>query len=259
MAGAPNPYGTQEPPGQMPAFDPRGGKQKGSTAPKVWGIVLLVFGGMGIINGLMNLASAMNPGLGMGMSTSTMPDEQREAFEAAMKPMLEETFSSPVFWVSIIFGILIAGFSIWTGIRLIKSKPGSWRLAAIRAVLVVGVLMPLEIWQGVLQSKHMESLQKAMMASSGPSGPPPELMGNIMSATMWATIIATAVFTIAVNMVLLLMMTRPAVKEYLDSGAGQSDVPGYNPHMGMAGPPPAPPQAAPVPPGNPPSEPPPQA
>ncbi|MDC1141657.1 hypothetical protein OAU50_01075 [Planctomycetota bacterium] len=194
----------------------------------------------------------MNPGFGIGASTATMPEEQRKAVEAAIKPMMEETFSSPIFWTSIILGTLVAAYSIFVGIRLLKSKAGSWRLAVIRAGLVVFVLMPLELWQGAIQSKHMAKMQEAMMTSTGSGTPPPDFVGDIMSATMWGALVATAIVTIAINVVLLITITRPAVREFLDSGAGENDVAGYNPHMGMVGPPPN------QPPVQPPNQPPPQ-
>ncbi|MEE9312603.1 MAG: hypothetical protein V3V10_09355 [Planctomycetota bacterium] len=238
MAGAPNPYGHQQMQGQMPAFDPRGGKQKGGTAPKVWGIMLLV---AGIYVGFTALAA-----LAMGTSVDNritvhsflMPAKQKVEFERLVRPVLESTNTAASLYSSASVDLFLAAFSIFVGISLLRSKPRSWRLATIRAGIGGLIGLPLSIWHTIEEVPIIEAINSATMASlkvqTGHA--PPQMFSKAMDAGIIGTVILTMVVVAAFNIALFIMMNGKNVKKYLDSGAGQSEIPGYDGTMGMAGP-----------------------
>jgi hypothetical protein len=66
-------------------------------------------------------------------------------------------------------------------------------------------------------------------------------MQPIMRGAGYGALIFTFIFVLIINGLLLFFMTRPSVKEYLETVAtgGDNTIPGYDPSMGLAaGPPP---------------------
>lgn len=239
MAGRYQPYNMQNSSQSAPVFDPRLGRQDGATTPRVWGVLLLLFGVLSILKLLSDLASAINPEMGAQMTGQGLQPEQKKAMQDALQVMTEETIGTPLYWIAFGAGLTLAAFSIYAGIKLLKRKAGSWKLGAIRAGFAVLIVLPIEFWRDLKSMEYMADLTKAMVnAPTGKNAPSPELMANVMSGAAWGSIVAAFVVALVLNVVLLIMITRPKVKEYLDDGAGQSDSPEYNPTMGMAAPPP---------------------
>ncbi|MCC6464175.1 MAG: hypothetical protein IT463_02410 [Planctomycetes bacterium] len=245
------------------------GKRPGGTAVKVWGILLVCLGGLGVVNVIAALAMAFGGFSGSQFAVGLTPDAKAE-MERMVQRVIEEQMSSWLFWASFAGELAIAVLSVWAGVQLLRSKPQGARLALARAAMV---LLTLPIW-GIQQVRALEiqlETQQVIMEhqiKSSPRGGKSgkeiiEEMQPIMRGMAFGAVVVTAVFVLLINGLLAFMITRPTVKEYLANAATEKShwIPGYDPSMGLlANPPgqgpPAPPSPGQGPPDQPPAGPP---
>ncbi|MCB9894407.1 MAG: hypothetical protein H6839_08155 [Planctomycetes bacterium] len=270
------PYGSPQQP--VPQYAPPG-KQRGSVAPKVWGVILLIFGllaGFGFISSLVTL--------GGGISGSTfapgISPEVKQEMDRMTAEMISDMKGRWSFWLNMAGDGVVMVLSFMAGIWLVfKPKPLGRKLAIARALLVLA-LVPVAGYEGVKAIEgQLESQARIMKLStedaikkqeaSNPSANQEEAerrrksaekamdsMQPFVKGASYGVVIITSIGVLIINALLLFFMTRPAVKEYLESveSGGDNSIPGYDPSMGlMKGPPPGaqpppnqPPQSPPV-------------
>lgn len=277
MSGAPAQPNPQQPYGQQaaaPQYAPPMAKRPGSTATKVWGIILLVVGVLLAMNWLMGLASLFGGFTGTEFSP-TLSDEAKQEIDRMSKVMMDDMMGRWTFWATQIVNLVAVVLSLIGGIFLaFKPKPFG-RKAAISRALVVLLLMPLTGYEDMkaldtvmnMQGKAMDisidsEIKKQEKANPGMDEAEKqrrrdeakqitEGMQPIMKGVTYGTVVMTIVFSLIFNGLLLFFMTRPNVKEYLESvvADGEDAIPGYDPSMGLMGG--APPPSGPPHPGQP--------
>src|SRR5687767_9016282 len=117
MAGMPptnQPYGQQYQP--MPQYAPATGRQPGSVAPKVWGIILLVLGILGVIMLMISLASL---GGGMtGSSFSNTSTSTQAEMDKLSEAMVRDSMARWSFWLYHAIEVVIVAMSLVAGFCL---------------------------------------------------------------------------------------------------------------------------------------------
>ncbi|MCB9933546.1 MAG: hypothetical protein H6841_09010 [Planctomycetes bacterium] len=264
MAGTPQqPYGT--PPQPVPEFAPQVGRQPGSLAPKVWGIILLILGVLGFVLWLVGIVSLGGGGMSGSSFAPNMSPEAKAELDRIAQVMVENMKGRWSFWLNNLIELSIIVLSLVAGTLLvIKPKPVGRKLAIARA-LVVLLALPIAGYEGFtaldenmemqigLQKIQAEDMIKQEEARS-PSKNDKERADRrqriertfdsvqpIMRGAGYGFLIFSFICVLILNGLLLLFMTRPAVKDYMDNVAKGAEqvIPGYDPSMGYAsGPPP---------------------
>lgn len=260
----PMPYGVANPPA-APAFDPRMGKRPGGTATKVWGILLLMFGGFGAM-GLISSVASLFGGFNTGSFAFGMSPEAQAEMERLTRQLIDDSMGRPTYWIHLAAETTIIVLSLAAGVFLvIKPKPLGAKLALARVALVL-LALPVYGYEtnavmdaAFTSQQEMIRLQIESDRKSGKlKGPnPDEFMGTmnkIMKGVGYGTVVITVVLVLIINGLLGFQMSRPHVKEFLAAAENEKQViPGYDPTMGLMMPPPPGP-GAPQPPA-PPSQP----
>jgi len=262
--GAYQPYGVAQPPA-MPAFNPGAAKQPGSTSTKIWGVMLLIFGAMSLLQ-LVSAAVMMFGGFnGAAFSPGISADAKAE-IDRMTHELISASLSRPTFWIHTAGELAVVVLSWLAGVfLLIKPRPKGAKLAVARAALVLLMLPIYGYEQTIATESAMDSQQAIMRAqfaeaekkggSKGRKGPTAdqlmETMNPIMKGITYGSMVVVVLFVLVINGLLAFQMSRPAVKAYLAGAAAEKVViPGYDPSMGLIGgmPPAGPPGAAPMPP-----------
>lgn len=253
------PYGHQQPMPAMPAYDPRMGKRPGSTATKVWGIILLILGAFGIL-GLISSIAMMFGGMNTAQFTPNLAPEAQAEMQRMQETLINDALGRVTFWMHTVIEAGIALLSFAAGLFLVlKPRPMGAKLALARVALVL-LSLPIYAYETDVTMQSTMASQEAMMRlqfeaerkKHGGKGPNTDemmdTMGTFMRGAGYGTMVITIIFILVINGVLAFQMSRPHIKEYLASVQGEKDViPGYDPSMGLMMPPPgqAPPGAMP--------------
>lgn len=250
----PMPYGVQQP---APVYVPTA-KQPGSATCKVWGILLIVFGLFSLLSLLASLAVFFGGFTGSSFAVG-VDEEARRQIDQFTEDMTTNMLGRWSFWVNNVGEVVIVGLSLVAGFLLaLKPRPIGRKLAIARALLVL-VLVPVVAYESVIVIEDQFALQERMMRAtlegqpSTPGVSPDEVleeMQPLVRGITYGGVIFTVVVILAINLLLLYFMTRPAVQEYLKNAAeGRTGgIPQYDPAMGIMHPPPQ--QAQPPPDGN---------
>lgn len=240
------PYGSNN-----PEFRPvPTGSQPGSTACKVWGIILLLLGVFGAFNMLVAMAMIIGDVNPMNM-TWGLSEEAARDMKAMNDQMIQDMQGRWTFWVNFGGEIILVALSLAAGIfLLIKPRPSGRKLAIARGVLVLALLPLYAFEQFTMLDGNFEaqmSMTRAEMkraappANVGPAGnsaPAPQLpqgMENVMRGVNYGMVIVMSLGVIVFNGLLLFFISRPTVRTYLENVASEGDapIPGYDPSMGM--------------------------
>lgn len=279
MAGAPpnnQPYGQQFQP--MPQYAPAAGRRAGSVAPKVWGIILLVLGGIGLLGFVIGLVSLAGGGISGSTFAPGLSPEVKVEIDRMTAELMDSMKGRWSFWANQVFELVIIVLSLLAGVLLvIKPKPVGRKLAIARG-LVVLLALPIAGYEGMTAMEEQMDLQVRLQKvqvedaiardeAANPSKTEAdrqekrqrvervfEGMQPIMKGVGIGVMILTMVGVLVINALLLFFMTRPAVKDYMDNIGQHADhpIPNYDPSMGLhSGPPqpaqpPGPPQPPPV-------------
>jgi hypothetical protein len=268
------PYGVQQPhPAQV--YVPVSGKRPGSTSSKVWGILLLVLGGLGLVNQVMSLGMIFG-GVSGSMFMPTVDEATKREMDALMSTVIDSMLGRWTFWVNTIGEFTVAILSLVAGFFLaVRPRPSGRSMAIGRAALVLVLLVPYGLEnttaleeQFAMQQRIMERTMDEEVAKQSDGASNQEIerrrrevremsdtMQPFMRGAGYGMMIIIVVGVLIVNGLLLFFMTRPAVKTYLEEVArdGNTAIPQFDPSMGiMVGPPgqpqppPNPPQVPPV-------------
>jgi hypothetical protein len=249
----------------MPQFAPHVGRQSGGTAPKVWGIILLILGVFGLISWLVGIVTLGTGGISGSSFAPNLTPETKAEMDRITQVMIDNMKGRWSFWLNNIVELSIVVLSLLAGVLLvIKPKPLGRKLAIARA-LVVMLALPVAGYEGMTALEQNMEMQKGVMKiqaeealaqqeARNPSKDDNEraerrrsieggfdTMQPIMRGAGYGALIFTFIFVLIINGLLLFFMTRPSVKEYLETVAtgGDNTIPGYDPSMGLAaGPPP---------------------
>lgn len=271
------PYGQQNP--APPPFAPRMPRREGSTAPKVWGIILLILGGLGLMMMIMNMASVLGGGMQASSFSVGMSPEAKAELDRVGQALVQSALHRWSFWANAVLEVVIACVSVAAGYLLVIKPRAKGRTLAVARALIVLLALPVYGYESMTatnQSMDMVArLQQvqiqdavAQQEKSNPSKDAAEKerrqesaqrmvegMQPLMKGLGYGMVVLIVVGMIAINSMLLFSMTRPKVKDYMDHVAEDSagDIPGFDPSMGLAMRPGAPPaQSAPAqPPPNP--------
>ncbi len=253
-----DPAQTNQPYGQNnPEFRPMpSGNQPGSTACKVWGIILLLLGVFGAFNMLVALAMIIGDINPMNM-TWGLSEEMARDMKAMNDQMIQDMQGRWTFWVNLLGEMILVALSMGAGIfLLIKPKPAGRSLALARGMLVLALLPVYAYEQFTMLDGNFEAqmaMTRAEMkraappANTAPAGngapvgspaPAPQLpqgMEDVMRGINYGMVIAMSLGVLVFNGLLLFFISRPTVRTYLESVAreGESPIPGYDPSMGM--------------------------
>lgn len=255
------PYGMAAPP-VMPAFNPGAAKQPGSTSTKIWGVLLLIFGGLSVLQLISAVVMMFGGFNGAAFSPGLSADAKAE-IDRMTQELISSSLSRPTYWIHMVGELAVVVLSWMAGIfLLIKPKPKGAKLAVARAALVLLLLPVYGYEQTVATETAMDSQQAIMRAqmaeaeakrgTKGRKGPSAEqmmeTMNPIMKGVTYGSMVVVVVFVLVINGLLAFQMSRPAVKAYLEGAAAEKAViPGYDPSMGLMGG--VPPPAAPIQPG----------
>ncbi len=122
MAGAPQPnqpYGQQYQP--MPQYAPQSAKRPGSMAPKIWGILLLVLGGMGALGWIVGLATLGGGGISGSTFAPGLTPEMKTEIDKMTVELVESMKGRWSFWANQVIEVAIFSLSILTkpsGVRM---------------------------------------------------------------------------------------------------------------------------------------------
>lgn len=249
----------------MPAepFVPPPLKRPGATSTKVWGILLLLFGVIGVIQ----LASSVAMSLSGFTGTEMMPgldDQTKRELDQFYKTMIDDMVGRWTFWAYVVSEFVIALISIWAGVRLaIRPKAQGRKLALARGLIVL-LFLPVYGYENVSlldgiseqQQQIMRSMNDRTIRENAGNASEKDIqrqqedarkvmdsMAPVMKGVNYGAIIFTAVIILVVNGLLFFFMSRPAVREYLEAVEKEGDhaIPQFDPSMGlMLGPPPGP-------------------
>lgn len=257
-----SPYGAT-----TPEFRPAPtGTPPGSTASKVWGVILLILGLIGMV-GILGSAAMVFGGLSASSFTFGVPEDVAKEMAANNDLMIADMKGRWTFWVNMSGEVVIVLLSFCAGLYLlIKPRPIGRKLALARAVLVL-VLLPLygyeqmQAMDSTMDSQLRISTQQIKQQSNAPGGNAEQqaearrqaeeisgVMQKVMKGVSYGAVIFTGIGILVFNGLLFFFMSRPSVRDYLASVAaeGPQVIPGYDPSMGMIhqGPPPGPPPAS---------------
>lgn len=247
------PYGHQRPSMPMPAFDPRAGtKRPGETVCKVWGIILLVLGLIGIANELMGVAM-MFGGFSGANFAPTLSEDAKAEMDRYTKDMITASLSRPTFWISAGAELVIVLLSLTAGFFLvIRPRLAGAKLALARAACVL-LFLPAYGYEQIKALETTSEMQVRTMeidAKARGGNPMPkdftETFGKIMSGVTFGVVFVVIAGILVINALLAYQMSRPTVKAYLSSARSQQPmIPGYDPSMGLLTMPGAPPPPTP--------------
>ncbi|MCA8934577.1 MAG: hypothetical protein KDB68_00090 [Planctomycetes bacterium] len=263
------PYGTQNAP---PQFAPRMPRREGSTAPKVWGIILLILGGLGLITLIMNVATLMGGGMTASSFSFNMTPEAKAELDRVAQTVTDSAMTRWTFWLNSALEVVIACVSVVAGYLLVIRPKASGRKMSVARALIVLLALPIygyESMTAVAQSTEMvaklQNIQiKDALAQQEKTNPSKnkvekerrerevtqmiEGMQPLMRGAGYGAVVLTIMGIMIINGILLFSMTRPKVKDYMDHVGEETAgaIPGFDPSMGLMGPPPGatPPAAA---------------
>lgn len=242
----PNPYGHQAPPMSAPAFNPGAAKAPGSTACKVWGVILLVLAAYGAINMVAGIAMIFGGFTGSEFNP-TLSQEAREQMDQLSRAMTESSLARPSFYISTIAEVLIVALSALAGFWLVvRPNPRGAKLALARAAIAL-LTLPLYGYEMTRAMESVTELQTSVMRvqfeeqrkAHGQHGPSVDemmdFMDPIMKGVVYGSLGLVVVGVLVVNVLLGFHMSRPKMREYLESA--QLDqrhvIPNYDPSMGL--------------------------
>jgi hypothetical protein len=233
-------------------------------APKVWGIILLILGGLGLMMMIMNVASILGGGMKASSFSMNMSPEAKAELDRVGQVMVESALHRWSFWTNAGLEVVIAGLSVVAGFFLvIRPRPKGRKLAVARALIVL-LALPVYGYESMtatgesmdMMAKLQQVQIKDIMDKQEKENPSKnqeerehrqkqarrmvEGMQPLMKGIGYGTVIVMVVGVLILNGLLLFFMTRPKVKDYMDhvqeESAGQ--IPGFDPSMGLAMPPP---------------------
>ena len=237
------PYGHQQPV-NAPTLDPRAGRRPGETMCKVWGIILLLLGVIGVLNTLVGVAMMMG-----GMSGSTMvptlSPEARAEFDRHVSEMIAASLARPTYWISTGSEVVIVLLSLVAGYFLvIRPRPRGAKLGLARAAMVL-LFLPAYGYETVRVLESTTEMQvRSLEIDTRSRGRPPmdekftDTFGKVMAGVSYGAVFVSVALIVVINALLAFHMTRPAVREYLATVETRPPpIPGYDPSMGLlAGP-----------------------
>jgi hypothetical protein len=244
-----------------PQFAPPMQRRTGSTSCKVWGILLLVLGGIGVIFLAMNIASALGGGLKASSFGFNMSPEAKAELDRMVDVLMQDAVGRWSFWLNMVADVAIVLLSVVAGYLLaIRPRPAGRKLAVARA-LVVLLALPVYGYESIvaieqqnrmtaqLQDIQIDDVLKQEKAANPTMSDAEyetrraeakrvvESMQPAMEVAGYAGVVVTALFVMVLNGLILFFMTRPAVKDYLETAAedGEFEIPNYDPSMGLGG------------------------
>lgn len=105
-----------------------------SGIPKVFGILHLVFGGLGIVLGLFSVVSVLFAGQVKKMQFATYPDDVKEQMIEAMQPVYD---TQKWDMLSAGFSVVLAVIMIVAGLKLVKYRRQGLKISNIYSALSV--------------------------------------------------------------------------------------------------------------------------
>ena len=186
-----------EPAAAFPNFEPK--------RVKVFGVMHIVFGGLGFGQVLGNLA--MTPFQKQIMSFSSMgsPDEVMEAQLVMMEKL------KPFTWISIVITLILASLIMRAGLRLVKKKPGALPASNLYAWCSIGAKAILLILFFVMVQPIYNEMFESMFDDTTPGADEALLVMRI--ATSVGGILGPLV-TMVYPILALTMLNKKIVKDY---------------------------------------------
>jgi len=207
-----NPYA---PPASLsePASLPRPAAAQ-SGAPRVFGILSIVFGSLMILGGLGQIASGLFTGaMGTMMDDIAGPDAGAELEQMRNAYAMLDS----LMWVQVVQGLIFAGMSIWllvVGIGQLRYRRWAalhsnyWGAAAlISLVLICGLSI------GVVGPAYQDFFDAMMQSMPADEAPPPPEMGGLMGAVGGiGSAIGMILFYAPYPVLLLAFFSRPRIR-----------------------------------------------
>lgn len=201
---------------QPPAFLPPATSPNAPAAVTIFGVLHLVFAGVGILGALYGILVAIvgNPMEGFMVNGGPEMKAQME-MQAAMQ---EKT--GPMTLATSIVSLLVSIPMIVAGIKLLKRHPNAIGWSNAYAISSLGAkILNLILAVNIMIPAMTEMMDKMIRTASGPKGPgmPPGFL-SIMSTFMVVGTIIGVVITCTYPALTLFFLNRPAPKDWIAGG-----------------------------------------
>jgi len=220
----------------MPQFSPEAAqKRRGRGLTKAIGVVLLVIAIFGMANHLLTISMVFG---GNTMSMDWLPGmtpQLKKEIERMQQEQIQFILARWSFWAFAAVEFAISLATLWAGIKLLRSRLSGIFWAKLRAIAVL-VTLPLWGYESFAlidlsfqQQERMMEVQLRAQPGVDParSREAMDKMKPFMRASSYGGMIIGGIFIVIVNGVLLLLITRPQVREYLElaESGGDNDLP----------------------------------
>ena len=220
----------------LPQFSPEAAqKRRGRGLAKAIGVVLLVIALFGMANHLMTLSMVFG---GNTMSMDWLPGmtpELKREMDQMQKEQIDFIMGRWSFWTFAVIEFLISLATLWAGIMLLRNRLSGVFWTKFRAIAVM-VTLPLWGYESFAlidlsfqQQQRMMEIQLRAQKGTNPAQQQ-EVMAKMkpfMRASAYGGMIIGGIVIVVINGVLLLLITRPQVREYLElaESGGDNDLP----------------------------------
>lgn len=220
----------------LPQFSPEAAqKRRGRTLTKALGVVLLIIAIMGLANHLLTISMVFG---GNTISMDWLPGmtpELKKEMDRMQREQTEFILARGSFWAFAVIEFLISLVTLGAGIMLLRSRLSGITFTKIRAIAVL-VTLPLWGYESFalidLSFQQQERMMEAQLRAQPGVDPARQreamdTMKPFMRASSYGGMIIGGIVIVVVNGVLLLLITRPQVREYLElaESGGDNDMP----------------------------------
>jgi len=204
----PSPYqppsAVAPPPLAMPSAEP--------ASIKVFGILHLVLGGLGILTGLWGVVSSVFSSSFVGIGVPA--GEETEVLLEAQRAYMEE-----ITWVGVlgsVFTLVLAGLLIVAGLGLVRKRPAGLRWSNRYAWTSIATKLVNMVLAVLVTVPAVNRMLDAMMADSGAGA---DSIGTVMRVTTTVGSLAGPLVMMSYPIVTLVLLNRRPVREFFEARA----------------------------------------
>ncbi|CAG0995031.1 hypothetical protein PLCT2_02699 [Planctomycetaceae bacterium] len=220
----------------LPQFSPEAAqKRRGRGLAKAIGVVLLVIAIFGFANDILSVSMLFG---GTKISMDWLPGmtpEMKREMEESQQAQIDLMYSRWSFWTFTGCEFVITLITLVAGIWLLKGKTKGIGATKLRVALA---LLSLPLWGYEtmaiidLMSQRQDQMMEIQIRAAKGADPVRarealDRMKPAVKALTYGSVILSGIFIVIVNGVIVLLVTRPQVREYLElaESGGDNDLP----------------------------------